>query len=120
MLIYIASPYTSYEGSRSEAYQQVCMKVGELMKEYPGYAFFCPIAHSHAIEIESDLGIQTGDWWLNQDFAILNFCDELWVYQLSGWDKSYGVGKEIEFALDHKITTKFLNYEPTRTIDPAP
>jgi hypothetical protein len=73
---------------------------------------FCPIAHSHSIETESDLPPQEGNWWLERDFPFLDACDELWVYMMSGWEKSYGVGREIEFANKMGIPITFLHYTP--------
>lgn len=108
-LVYLASPYNGYLGSVSEAYSQVCKMASKLMLD--GLCVFCPIAHSHAIEEESGMQRQTGDWWLWQDFSILKHCDELVVYQMPGWDTSYGVGKEIDFAKRNKIPIRYLAWE---------
>ena len=109
-LVYLANPYTSYDGSRSEAFQIVCRFAAKIMMENPDISVFSPIAHSHSIEVESDLNPQTGDWWLERDFPILDKCDELWVYKMPGWEMSYGVGKEIERANKFGIPIKFIEY----------
>lgn len=107
-LIYLASPYSKYPGGREAAYKEVCIKAAELMQQV---AIFCPIAHSHSIELEGMNGtIKDGDWWLKQDFAVLKRCDELWVYQMPGWEESYGVTKEIMFALNNHIPIKMIPY----------
>lgn len=108
-LVYLASPYNGYLGSVSEAYSQVCKMASKLMLS--GEKVFCPIAHSHAIEEESKMVRQEGDWWLRQDFAILKHCTELAVYQMPGWDRSYGVGKEIEFAKEHGIPIRYIRWD---------
>ncbi len=108
-LIYLASPYSKYPGGREEAYQLACKKAAELMLE--GNLVFCPIAHSHAIEVQMDK-VQEGDWWLKQDFAVLDCCDELWVYKMPGWQDSYGINQEINRAKWEGITIKYLEYEP--------
>ncbi len=107
-LVYLASPYSKYPGGREAAYKEVCSKAAELMQQV---AIFCPIAHSHSIELEGMNGdIKNGDWWLKQDFAVLKRCDELWVYQMPGWEESYGVTKEIMFALNNLIPIKMIPY----------
>jgi hypothetical protein len=107
-LIYLASPYSKYPGGREAAYKEACSKAAELMQQV---AIFCPIAHSHSIELEGMNGdIKDGDWWLKQDFAVLKRCDELWVYQMPGWEESYGVTKEIMFAVKNSIPIKMIPY----------
>jgi len=107
-LLYLATPYTAFKGTREEAYHLACLKAAELMEE--GYTVFSPIAHSHSIEVEAGWHPKDGDWWLRQDFAILAYCDELWVYKLPGWDTSYGVAEEIKFAKSYDIPVKEIEY----------
>lgn len=109
-LVYLASPYSKFPGGREQAYLLVCKKAWELMNE--GYNVFCPIAHSHAIEITGGNGVvKDGDWWLKQDFAVLRECRSLFVYKMPGWDESYGVGKEIELAKWEGIPIRYLEFE---------
>jgi hypothetical protein len=107
-LIYLASPYSKYPHGRVHAEAAVSTKAAELMSK--GVALFCPITHSHWIEQHMD-SVQDGDWWLEKDFAVLERCDELWVYQMPGWDESYGVKKEIEFAEHNNIPITYVPYE---------
>lgn len=113
MLVYLATPYSKFPGGREMAYQLACAKAAQLMHQ--GYEVFCPIAHSHSIETEAMPHIQDGDWWLKQDFAVLKHCDKLAVYQMPGWDVSYGVAKEVDFANNYKIPVEFIPYEQNRT-----
>lgn len=118
-LIYLATPYSKYPGGREQAYKEACKKAAELMSHV---AVFCPIAHSHSIELEGMNGdIKNGDWWLKQDFEVLKRCDELWVYQMPGWEDSYGVTREIQFALNNFIPIKMLHYvqENSQVSSPA-
>lgn len=109
-LVYLASTYSAFGGGRKLAYQLACKKAAEVMSM--GYAVFCPIAHSHSIEkIGMGGEIQNGDWWLEQDFAVLDRCDELWVYMMPGWETSYGVGKEIERAKRLGLTIEYLYFD---------
>jgi nucleoside 2-deoxyribosyltransferase len=113
-LIYLASPYSHRYGYiRERRFVEVSQKAAKLMED--GFLVFCPIAHSHPIEIHGMPRRMPGDWWLRQDFAILSKCDELLVYKMPGWDKSYGVAKEIEFANNNNIPIKYLEYEQAGT-----
>lgn len=109
-LIYLATPYSGYKGSREEAYRLACLKAAELMEE--GYTVFSPIAHSHSIEVEAGWkkAPKSGEFWLKQDFAILAYCDELWVYKLPGYDTSTGVLAERAFAEAYDIPVKEIDY----------
>lgn len=106
-LIYLGSPYSKYAGGVEEAYQKICAVAGKLMEE--GYKIFCPISHTHGIQ--QTIGDKNGDWWLAQDFAVLDRCDELWIVRLPGWYESYGVTKELEYAHKSGIPVKFIDYD---------
>jgi hypothetical protein len=118
MLIYLASPYTpkgipnlteaQAAGIRSERFTQACAAALRLMEE--GYEVFSPIAHSHSIEV-LDGRLRPGDFWLKQDFAILKKCDKMFVLMLDGWEKSYGIKKEIEFANNNNIPVEYLEHD---------
>lgn len=114
-LIYLATPYSRYPAGRDEAFYEATKKTAELMEE--GHCVFSPIVHSHSIEeiAMGGAGAKDGDWWLQQDFTILERCDELWVYELPGWDTSYGVRHEMQYADDLGIPIKFVKYEQNRT-----
>jgi hypothetical protein len=80
-----------------------------------GYNVFCPIAHSHAIETIGFPEIKDGDWWLEQDFSILKHCDQLMVYKMPGWDESYGLSKEIEYAKNNNIPIEYIDFGQVHT-----
>lgn len=107
-LIYLASPYSApTEYKKTRRFKQVCKKAAELMEQ--GNLVFCPIAHSHPIEKIGMPDIKSGDWWLQQDYAVLKHCSKLVVYKMKGWEKSYGVNKEIEFAQKHNIPIEYID-----------
>jgi hypothetical protein len=110
-LIYLASPYSvgnAGKNKRTRRFKQACKKAAELMAQ--GYAVFCPIAHSHPIEVIGMDTIEGHDFWLKQDFAVLGRCDKLIVYKMPGWDKSFGISKEIAYANDLNIPIEFIEY----------
>jgi len=108
-LIYLASPYSKYPYGRDKAFFRVCKKAGELMKQ--GLNIFCPIAHSHAIEKIAFDKAETGEFWLKQDFAVLENCDKLFVYKMPGWEDSLGVKAEIAYAETLEIPIEYIEYE---------
>ena len=109
-LVYLATPYSHPQWEvEKQRYKDASAYAAKLMEE--GYLVFCPIAHSHPIETYGMPELKSGDWWLRQDFAILKHCDELVVYKLEGWQKSYGVGKEIEYAKNNGIPIRYVEVE---------
>lgn len=104
---YLASPYSRYPGGRKEAYVLVCHKAAEIMLR--GEKVFCPIAHSHPIETLGMDRSQSGEFWLDQDFAILAHANKLTVYRMRGWEDSVGVTKEIEFAEKLGIPIEYVD-----------
>lgn len=110
-LIYLASPYTvgnAGKNKRTRRFKQACKKAAELMAQ--GYAVFCPIAHSHPIEVIGMDIIEGHDFWLKQDFAVLERCTKLMVYKMPQWEKSFGIAKEIEHANKHGIPVEYIEY----------
>jgi hypothetical protein len=108
-LIYLASPYSQGGASankRTRRFKQACKKAAELMQA--GHNVFCPIAHSHPIEIHGLPTVEGHDFWLKQDFAVLEKCTKLVVYKMPGWNKSVGIGEEIKFAEAHGIPIEYI------------
>lgn len=112
---YLASPYSvkhpisAHQALllRLKRYERVCKMAAELMKN--GENIFCPIAHSHAIETIGMPGeIYGQDFWLKQDFSVLQHAKELIVFKMDGWDKSSGVAAEIEFAKENNIPIRYI------------
>jgi hypothetical protein len=108
-LVYLASVYSQGNATvnkRTRRFKHVCRKAAELMEQ--GYNVFCPIAHSHPIEVHGMTEVHGHDFWLKQDFAVLEKCSKLLVYCMPGWDKSVGIQREIEFADLMGIPVEFL------------
>ena len=113
-LTYLASPYSvgnADEAERERRFRMVCCVARRLMER--GEAVFCPIAHSHPIEIHGDLPVQGHDFWLAQDFAVLKHCARIKVLELPGVDNtnSVGIGKEIQLAVHIGIPVYHIRYE---------
>jgi hypothetical protein len=111
-LLYLASVYSQGNASankRTRRFKQACKKAAELMQA--GHNVFCPIAHSHPIEIHGLPSVEGHDFWLKQDAAVLERCTKLLVYKMPGWTKSVGIKWEIAFAEKHGIPVEYLEYD---------
>lgn len=110
MLVYLASPYSCNTAEeRHYRFMKVCEEAAKLMKA--GYQVFCPIAHSHPIEIHGMTEMEGHDFWLKQDFAILQHCKKMFVYMLPGWTLSKGVAAEVNYASHHNIPIEYLEFK---------
>lgn len=94
-LVYLASPYTHPDlAVRIARFDAAALAAAEIIKA--GLNVFSPIVHSHPL-VPHGLN---GDWktWEAIDHDWIARCDEVWVLELRGWERSVGVRAEIEFA----------------------
>lgn len=72
-----------------------------------GHVVFSPITHSHPIAMQCEL---PGDWewWERIDRVFIEWADELWVFQLDGWQESEGVQAEIRIAKELGKVVRFV------------
>lgn len=76
-----------------------------------GWNIYSPITHSHPIPKWIPKRLDTHSFWLNLDFDWIEACNEVWVYMQPGWDKSYGVGRELAFAKRREIPVRYVTME---------
>ena len=110
-MIYLASPYSHSNISvRYKRYECVLQVAARLIKE--GQLVFCPVVHTHPINII--LGSEYWDFsrWKEFDLAMLDKCDELVIVRIPGWETSKGVTEETRYARQWDI--------PIRFVDPTP
>jgi len=90
--IYLALPYS---GNKEESFKQANEMAAKLMTM--GHIVFSPISMSHPIALQCKL---PGDWefWRKIDIAFIEWCEELHVLCLEGWETSTGVTAEIDIA----------------------
>lgn len=101
-LTYLSSPYSDPDPAvRQRRFEEVCKAAHYLMTKC-GEEVFCPIAHSHSIE-QAGGKIETPQFWMRQDIAILRHCTELCLYLSEGWETSKGMDEERELARSLKI-----------------
>lgn len=109
-MIYLATPYSdSNPVIREERYFKACEIAHTLLQEcVPAYV---PIAMWHPLNERFGL---TGSWecYQIQDRAFLDRALELWVIEMEGWNRSKGVGAEVEYFSKVHGAGKIFHYTP--------
>ena len=106
--IYLACPYTHNSALVKEHRFKFANHIAaQLMKA--GNIVFSPISHSHPIATQCglDMGLE---FWMAQDLSFIQWCDELVVLTIKGWEESKGVTREIEIASYMKKEIRYLRY----------
>lgn len=124
-LIYVANAYSSklkdpIQASKQRAERRTLEAYAGLkLKQLYDVTVILPIALSAAM---ADLGLlDTGfDQWASDDYTFINRCDEMWVLVSDGWDESYGVKSELEFAFRHGIPVKYINKDTFELTEQPP
>lgn len=94
--IYLASPFSHPDPDVMEArYQQVCQATLKLMAK--GLVVYSPIGHNYHLAKMGNLPCQY-DYWRRFDEVMVGRASELYVCTMDGWDKSFGVKEEMDFA----------------------
>lgn len=108
-LTYLASPYTHPDPAvRERRFVEACRAASALMAA--GEPVFCPIAHSHPIDLHAPLP-QTTAFWMSMDLPVLRRCDRMKVLMLDGWQNSAGIAAEVKAAEAMGIPVEFLAVE---------
>ena len=94
---------------KSLSFEVSCMVAAFLMKT--GKVVYSPIVYGHTLASKYDLPTDC-DFWLMQDLDMICRCDELYVITMEGWDKSFGVGAEVEEALMMGMPVTFIDPKP--------
>lgn len=106
--IYLAAPYTHPDPKvRQARFEQVTNFAAELMNR--GALVFSPITHSHPLADKCPDDPQFWERWYMT--FLKHWANHLYVLQLSGWDKSKGVAKEIAYAGELGIPIVYIPYE---------
>ena len=105
--IYLSLPYS---GNEEESFKAANKFTAELMNR--GYIVFSPISMSHPVATQCEL---PGGWefWRKLDTAFIEWCEELHVLCLDGWENSTGVTAEIGIAEGLGKTIVYWNMDGT-------
>jgi hypothetical protein len=97
-IIYLACPYTHPDPSvRLARFEAATSTAAELIKR--GHIVFSPITMTHPIDVVLAGAAQTlgSDYWVSFDEAFMDFCSEIIILKLDGWEGSKGIAREIEY-----------------------
>jgi hypothetical protein len=97
-IIYLACPYTdaSFE-VRELRFLAATEAAARLIRE--GFVVYSPITMTHPIDIAlAGEGNTLGsEFWTRFDEAFMEFCTEIVVLRLAGWEDSSGIQRELDF-----------------------
>ncbi len=97
-LIYLGSPYSHKE---EDVRRQRVIDAAEVLAHYAtvgkNLCLYSPIVHWSTVAFAHDLPHDL-DFWMQQDFHMIRLSTALWVLTSEGWEESFGLNQEIEFA----------------------
>lgn len=99
-LIYLTGPYsdpeTEVREQRVRVYQEALSFFSNTAKNLCMYS---PIVHWHGVPRSFEFA-HAFDYWLQQDFHMIRLSTAIWVMALPGWQKSYELSQELDYAQD--------------------
>lgn len=98
--LYISIPYSKIDKDLS--FRVANAITAHFVKK--GYNVFSPISHSHIIAKTHGLP-DDAEYWKESNHEFIDWCDQVCVVKLDGWEESTGVGDEIQYA---QMTDKFV------------
>ena len=106
MIIYVAAPYSSKNPIRRWLrYRKANQYAAKLMDE--GHIVFSPLSHS--VPISYYIGNPTDTiFCIRQDIYWLQYCDEIHILQLRGWQKSKVLKYEVRKAIKLDIPRRYI------------
>lgn len=116
---YLASPYSKYEHGIRQAYVEICRQAALLVRA--GVKIYCPIAHTHPIAVHGEIDPLAHEIWLPLDEPFIKNASGLIVCQMQGWQESYGIKVEMQWAKEHKLDIVFMTpgQVPERFLPPT-
>ena len=109
-IVYLACPYTHPDKKvREERFQAATHAAAQLINS--GLIVYSPITMTHPLDLVMGGGTETlgSEYWVAFDEAFMDFCSEMVVLQIKGWDESEGIRREIEYFLAKAKPIRFLN-----------
>ena len=99
---YLANPYRGTEAQQRDRAHAAALASAALLRNHvPVYS---PIVHNRTIELVGNFTEEeTNTLFLPFDLKMLPAAAGLILLQLEGWEKSYGVGKELELCQAQNI-----------------
>lgn len=97
-IVYLACPYSHPDlDIRLERFAAANRAAAWLIRA--GSIVYSPISMTHPIDLEmSEEGISQGsDYWCDFDEAFMEFCTEMLILDIPGWENSSGIARELRY-----------------------
>ena len=105
-MIYLACPYSHPDPAvRLARFDAANKATAHLMET--GHIVFSPLSHSHPVE-QFMAEIHDTAWWMRQDLAFMDFCDECVVLTVDGWEASKGVTFEANWFRERSRPVRMM------------
>jgi len=105
---YISNPYNGTPEEMNSRARAAAAACATLLRR--GIHAWSPIVHNHAMMKHADFSLkERQELMLPFDFTLLRASGGMIVLTLPGWDKSFGVGKEIELCEELGIPVRYLD-----------
>lgn len=104
-IIYFANPYKHKNYNVvQDRFETMRAITAQIIREQDYIIPFSPVVYTH------DLSKYVGDDhdWYEWDLQFLSRCDAMVVVKLDGWEKSYGVQKEIKYCKENEMPIVYV------------
>ncbi len=82
--VYLASPYSKFDGGIEVAEASVSLLAAQMLAA--GVNVYSPVTHSHRLARSGDIDAFDYNIWLPIDEAWLEVCDALVIAMFTGWE----------------------------------
>lgn len=104
---YLSNPYNGTDEEKEERARIASKACASLLKM--GIHAWSPIVHNHAMMKDHEFTLEERrSLILDFDFSLLKCARGMIVLTIDGWDRSYGVRKEIDFCQELSIPVKYV------------
>jgi hypothetical protein len=118
-IVYLGGPYThALPEIRLERFSSITKAAAKLIEQ--GRIVYSPLTMTHPIDLVLAKEGETlgSDYWVRFDDAFMEFCTEMVVLRLSGWEQSSGVRREIAFFRQRCRAVTFI--DPSNDVPDVP
>src|SRR5262249_10263811 len=117
-IVYLGAPYTHPSAQvRLARFESVTRAAAQLIAT--GRIVYSPLTMTHPIDLvlTKDGGTLGSDYWVKFDEAFMEFCSEMIVLKLRGWELSSGVTREIAFFKGRGRPVSFMEPDGSNVPD---
>jgi hypothetical protein len=117
-ILYLAGPYSHPDPDiREGRYRRITAVAAQLISR--GRIVYSPLTMTHPIDklLAGHTETLGSEYWVNFDESFMEFCSDIAVVMIDGWDKSSGVAREVKFFSDRGRPVHYIRYEEDALVD---